>query len=79
MRTLSVPVMAMALLASPAVVRPAWAQAQSPALSGKILSDPEGPMEGVLVSARKSGATITVTVVSDAKGPRLAWTRDGTR
>ena len=25
-------------------------------------------MEGVLVSARKSGATITVTVVSDAKG-----------
>ena len=68
MRTLSVPVMAMALLASPAVVQPAWAQAQSPALSGKILSDPEGPMEGVLVSARKSGATITVTVVSYAKG-----------
>src|SRR3954454_17713135 len=68
MRTLSVPVIAIALLASPAVVQPAWTQAQSLALTGKVLSDPEGPMEGVLVSARKSGATITVTVVSDAKG-----------
>ena len=35
-------------------------------LSGKIVSD--RPMEGVLVSAKKSGSTITVTVVSDAKG-----------
>ena len=75
--------MAMALLASPAVAQPAWAQAQSPALIGKVVSDPEGPMEGVLVSARKSGAAITVTVVSDAKGdtafPCLAWTLDGMR
>ncbi len=68
MRTLSVRVMAMALLASPVVVQPAWTQAQTPALTGKVISDPEGPMEGVLVSARKSGAAITVTVVSDAKG-----------
>ena len=60
--------MAMALLASQAVAQPAWAQAQSPALIGKVVSDPEGPMEGVLVSARRSNATITVTVVSDAKG-----------
>ena len=83
MRTLSVLVMAMALLASPAVVQPAWTQAQSPALTGKVLSDPEGPMEGVLVSARKNGATITVTVVSDAKGeysfPVTRLDRDGTR
>jgi virginiamycin B lyase len=42
--------------------------AQAPALSGKIASDREGPMEGVLVSAKKPGGTITVTVVSDAKG-----------
>src|SRR5512133_1785964 len=47
---------------------PAVAQATSPSLSGKITSDREGPMEGVLVSAKKPGATITVTVVSDAKG-----------
>src|SRR5262245_58180841 len=48
---------------------PAAAQAAPPpALSGKITSDREGPMEGVLVSAKKSGSTITVTVVSDAKG-----------
>ena len=53
MKTLSVPVMAIALLASPAVVPPAWTQAQVPALSGKVLSDAEGPKEGVLVSARK--------------------------
>jgi streptogramin lyase len=38
------------------------------ALSGKVFSDREGPMEGVLVSAKKAGSTITVTVVSDAKG-----------
>ena len=46
----------------------AVAQTVPPALSGKIASDPEGSMEGVLVSAKKEGSTITVTVVSDAKG-----------
>src|SRR5262245_52653463 len=41
---------------------PAAAQAvpAPPALTGKITSDREGPMEGVLVSAKKPGATITV-------------------
>src|SRR5262245_65782656 len=46
----------------------ATAQVAPPALSGKITSDREGSMEGVLVSAKKSNSTITVTVVSDAKG-----------
>ena len=46
----------------------AVAQAAPPTLSGKIASDREGPMEGVLVSAKKPGQTITVTVVSDANG-----------
>ncbi len=46
----------------------AAAQGAPPALSGKIASDREGPMEGVLVSAKRQGSTITVTVVSDAKG-----------
>jgi len=44
------------------------AQGAPPALGGTITSDREGPMEGVLVSAKKQGSTITVTVVSDAKG-----------
>jgi virginiamycin B lyase len=38
------------------------------ALSGKISSTEEGLMEGVLVSAKKEGSTITTTVVSNAKG-----------
>ena len=43
--------------------------AQSPtSLSGQVASAEEGPMEGVLVSAKRQGSTITVTVVSDAKG-----------
>jgi streptogramin lyase len=37
-------------------------------LSGTVTSKEEGPMEGVLVSAKRAGSTITVTVVSDAKG-----------
>ena len=38
------------------------------ALSGTVSSAEEGAMEGVLVSAKKAASTITVTVVSDAKG-----------
>ena len=42
------------------------AQAQAAAaLSGQVTSAEEGPMEGVLVSARQDGSTVTVTVVSD--------------
>src|SRR6204780_4355598 len=45
------------------------ASAQNAAtLSGAVTSAKEGPMEGVVVSARKDGATITVSVVSDDKG-----------
>jgi streptogramin lyase len=45
------------------------AQAQTAAaLSGRVSSVDEGLMEGVLVSAKKEGSTITVTVVTDAKG-----------
>ena len=45
------------------------AQAQSPAaLTGQVTSAEEGPMEGVLVSAKKDGSTITTTVVSNEKG-----------
>lgn len=45
------------------------AAADSPAsLTGLVSSEEEGAMEGVLVSAKRAGATITVTVVSDAQG-----------
>jgi len=45
-------------------------RAQAPdgaALTGVVTSD-EGPLEGVLVSAKKSGSTITTTVVTDRSG-----------
>ena len=42
--------------------------AQTAALSGKVSSTEEGLMEGVLVSAKKEGSTVTTTVVSNAKG-----------
>src|ERR1043166_4432030 len=44
------------------------APAQNAALSGTVSSDEEGAMEGVLVSAKKAGSTITITVVSDRSG-----------
>jgi streptogramin lyase len=48
-----------------------WPHAQTPspaALTGQITSTEEGPMEGVLVSAKRDGSTITTTVVSDSQG-----------
>jgi len=45
------------------------ATAQAPAaLAGEVSSAKEDAMEGVVVSAKKAGSTITVSVVSDAKG-----------
>jgi hypothetical protein len=45
------------------------AQAQTTmALAGQVSSAEEGAMEGVLVSAKKDGSTITTTVVSDNQG-----------
>jgi virginiamycin B lyase len=39
-----------------------------PALAGKVTSQAEGPMEGVIVGAKKMGSTITTWVVSNAQG-----------
>jgi streptogramin lyase len=45
------------------------AQAQTAAaLSGQVSSAEEGAMEGVLVSAKREGSTVTTTVVSNDKG-----------
>src|SRR5258708_1020960 len=38
------------------------------ALTGLVTSAEEGPMEGVLISAKRDGSNITITVVSDQKG-----------
>ena len=40
----------------------------APALAGKVMSQAEGAMEGVLIGARKEGSTITTWVVSNAQG-----------
>jgi streptogramin lyase len=38
------------------------------ALTGQVTSAEEGPMEGVLVSVKKAGSSITTTVVTDQQG-----------
>jgi streptogramin lyase len=53
---------ALALFAAPS------ARAQAPALAGQVTSAEEGPMEGVVVSAKKEGSIITVSVVTNAEG-----------
>ena len=71
---MKVPFVVLAAFAVSAVVAfsPAFsptARAQSAAaIGGRITSIDEGPMEGVLVSAKRAASTITVTVVSDAQG-----------
>ena len=52
-----------------AVAAPVAAQAPGGiALTGTVSSAKEGAMEGVVVSARKAGATVTISVVSDKAG-----------
>ena len=38
------------------------------ALTGKVSSQEEGAMEGVVVSAKRDGSTMTISVVSDSQG-----------
>ena len=65
MRNKSWGLLAGAALALIVATSPARAQT---ALSGLVSSAEEGPMEGVLVTARRDGATMAITVVSDAQG-----------
>ena len=61
------------------------ARARDPiALTGRVSSAEEGPMEGVLVSAKKTASTITITVVTDRDRDGMAslnrdWSRASTR
>ncbi len=64
MRLISIFAALLALATAPA-------HAQTPALSGVVSSIAEGAMEGVLVTARRAGSPISVTVVSDDKGRYL--------
>lgn len=59
-----------------AAVPPATAQGQVPAaLAGTVSSLKEGNMEGVVVSAKRPGATIMVSVSTDAQG-RYSFPQD---
>ena len=44
------------------------ANSAAAALAGQVTSAEEGPMEGVIVSAKKDGSTITVSVITNAQG-----------
>jgi virginiamycin B lyase len=56
------------LFCAVAVLTISAGHAQSPPLSGLVSSAEEPAMEGVLVSAKSIGSTITTTVVTDEKG-----------
>src|SRR5947209_5717994 len=45
-----------------------WSTAAAQVLSGRVSSAEENAMEGVVVSAKKAGSTVTVSVISDQKG-----------
>src|SRR4051794_39689800 len=70
-------VLGLGLAALPIVASlPAMAQAQGPAaLTGKVTSQEEGAMEGVVVSAKRQGSTIMVSVASNAQG-QFAFPKD---
>jgi virginiamycin B lyase len=63
------------LIATMALSAASRGEAQNAALSGIVTSAKEGAMEGVLVSAKKNGSTITTTIVTDDKG-RYAFPAD---
>jgi virginiamycin B lyase len=65
---LSMTVFAYALACSASVHAQTTAGMGPVALQGTVSSAQEGAMEGVLVSAKKAGSTITTTVVTDEKG-----------
>src|ERR1700674_3266716 len=58
-------------------VSPVVVDAATPSitLTGVVSSDAEGPMEGVVVKAKRVGGTITISVVSDDHG-RYAFPAD---
>ena len=56
------------LLANPALAADVSGAKSPAALTGAVSSTEEGLMEGVLVTAKRTGSTISITVVTDEKG-----------
>jgi streptogramin lyase len=57
------------LLLQAAAPGTAWAQSKAPsAISGQVTSEAEGAMEGVVVTAKKVGAKLAISVITDAQG-----------
>ena len=56
-----------AILAGFLFAAPAHAQAPA-SLSGVVSSQKEGPMEGVVLTVKKEGSNINISVISDDKG-----------
>ena len=48
-------------------VQTVWAQGQE-ALTGTVSSEAEGNMEGVVVTAKRPGSIVEVSVTTDAQG-----------
>jgi len=67
-KSVFVAAIALAVAALVTAVVSLTADSSSAALTGVVNSPTKGPMEGVLVSAKRAGSTMTVTVVSDAQG-----------
>ncbi|HXZ45808.1 MAG TPA: carboxypeptidase regulatory-like domain-containing protein [Pseudolabrys sp.] len=63
---LSITASAAVMLSHP-ITQPVWAQGQA-ALTGIVSSDAEGKMEGVVVTAKKPGSIVEVSVTTDAQG-----------
>jgi streptogramin lyase len=62
------PLFLLAGISMAAMLAGTGAQAQSTALTGTVSSTEEGNMEGVLVTAKKEGSTIAITVVTNDSG-----------
>src|SRR6202049_4096638 len=57
----------LAVILSQGVSHQAWA-GNGTALTGQVSSAEEGNMEGVVVTAKKAGATVMTSVTTDAQG-----------
>src|ERR1700682_334417 len=78
MRKITIILVATAILCVFVAYQVSSLRAQAPnstALNGRVSSQEEGMMEGVLVTARRADATFTVTVVTDEQG-RYSFPRD---
>src|SRR6266550_1813334 len=56
-----------AVMLLPAATQPVLADGAA-ALTGQVSSEADGAMEGVVVTARKAGAKLSISVVTDAQG-----------